>query len=103
MSAMASGLKKLDVDLKKTDFFITHLHVDHSGLASSLATDASTVFFNQKEADLVNKRPEGYWREMFDFYAANGFPQDELETSAASHPGRRYRASGAGLPRCERG
>lgn len=26
LEAMSTGLKELDIDLKKTDFFITHLH-----------------------------------------------------------------------------
>ena len=29
---MLTSLKKLEVDLARTDFFITHLHVDHLGL-----------------------------------------------------------------------
>jgi glyoxylase-like metal-dependent hydrolase (beta-lactamase superfamily II) len=32
MNAMQAGLKKLGVDIKNTDFFITHLHADHLGL-----------------------------------------------------------------------
>ena len=30
MNAMQSGLKQLGVDIRKTDFFITHLHLDHT-------------------------------------------------------------------------
>jgi len=29
MNAMQSGLKQLGVEIRKTDFFITHLHLDH--------------------------------------------------------------------------
>ena len=36
MNAMQTGLKELGVDLRKTDFFITHLHADHLGLVSTL-------------------------------------------------------------------
>ncbi len=90
MGAMSASLARLDVDLEKTDFFITHLHVDHSGLVPNLATDTSAVYFNQKEASMVSDRPEGYWQEICAFYALNGFPQDELKASMESHPGRRY-------------
>ena len=44
MDVMSSGLKELNVDLKEADFFITHLHADHLGLVSNLATDTSTIY-----------------------------------------------------------
>ena len=42
-SAMQTGLRKLEIDLRKTDFFITHLHDDHIGLVPKLATDNSKI------------------------------------------------------------
>ncbi len=90
---MSSSLERLDVDLKKTDFFITHLHADHLGLTSSLATDTSTVYFNQKEATIVNAETFGdewHWQKRDESFLSNGFPEDELKRAAVSHPGRRY-------------
>ena len=43
LKPMLSSLRSLHVDLKKTDFFITHLHADHSGLVGKLATGTSRV------------------------------------------------------------
>ena len=51
--AMQGGLQQLDVDLAKTDFFITHLHADHFGLVSKLATDTSKIFFNRPEVEII--------------------------------------------------
>ena len=31
-----SGIKKLNIDIKKTDVLITHLHSDHCGLIAEL-------------------------------------------------------------------
>jgi len=76
MDALSSGLKELSVDLNKADFFITHLHADHSGLVSTLATDTSTIYFNQADARM------------------NGFPEDELQNAFQSHPGNRYSSRG---------
>jgi len=90
---MFSSLKKLNVDLQRTDLFITHLHADHLGMVSSLATDRSTVYFNQKEADIVNAEnaeKDKRWQELYWVYLANGFPKDELEKSMDNHPGRQY-------------
>jgi glyoxylase-like metal-dependent hydrolase (beta-lactamase superfamily II) len=86
---MLSGLEKLDVDLKKTDFFITHLHADHIGLVASLATDTSKIYFNQKEVSIVNS--ERRWQETYEpFYRSHGFPADELERAVKGHPAQRY-------------
>jgi glyoxylase-like metal-dependent hydrolase (beta-lactamase superfamily II) len=85
---MLSDLEKLHVDLKKTDFFITHLHADHLGLVSSLVTDTSRVYFNRKEATLINS--EWPWQKVYAFYLSNGAPEYELKKSLESHPGYRY-------------
>ena len=53
-NAMTSSLDELGVDLSKTDFFITHMPADHMGLMASLATEASTVYFNDEEAHIIN-------------------------------------------------
>jgi glyoxylase-like metal-dependent hydrolase (beta-lactamase superfamily II) len=85
---MLSNLEKLHVDLKKTDFFITHMHADHLGLVTSLVTDTSKVYFNREEAAAVNS--EGRWQEAYAFCLSNGFPEDELKKSLRGHPGYRY-------------
>jgi len=86
-----SALKKLNVDLDRTDFFITHLHADHSGLVGKLATDTSKVYFNKIEAPFISFQPKpDYWKEHFIFYAANGFPEDEMQRVWQGHPGYRY-------------
>jgi len=90
---MSTALAGLNVDLKKTDFFITHWHVDHLGLAGRLATDTSTVYFNEVEASEINdisRGEENWWGKIVAIYLANGFPVDELKISAQSHPGRRF-------------
>ena len=65
MHEMLSCLGGLSVDLKKTDFFITHLHADHLGLVGNLTTDTSKVYFNELEASIVNSEGvEGRWRQL---------------------------------------
>jgi glyoxylase-like metal-dependent hydrolase (beta-lactamase superfamily II) len=88
---MLSALKKLEVDLSRTDFFITHLHSDHSGLVETLATDTSKVYFNKLEASFAAfQSSEKYWEELLAFYQSNGFPNDEIEQVRKGHPGYRY-------------
>jgi len=86
-----SALQKLGIDLSRTDFFITHLHADHSGLVGVLATDTSKVYFNRTEARSIDSQPsEDYWKRHFVFYGANGFPEDEMGRVWRGHPGYRY-------------
>jgi glyoxylase-like metal-dependent hydrolase (beta-lactamase superfamily II) len=88
---MHSALEKLNIDLNKTDFFITHLHADHSGLVGVLATDTSKIYFNKPEASFVNLQPnEDYWKKQYVFYAVNGFPEAEMKRVWQGHPGLRY-------------
>ncbi|MFC1980469.1 MBL fold metallo-hydrolase [Chloroflexota bacterium] len=90
---MSTALARLNVDLKKTDLFITHWHVDHLGLAGGLATDTSTVYFNQVEASAISDISRGeqkWWGKMVATYLSNGFPADDLKLSAESHPARHF-------------
>ena len=91
-NAMQTGLRELEIDIRKTDFFITHLHSDHLGLVSNLATSTSTIYFNQKDAERFNS---GIRLDHFvDFARLNGFPEDELQAALGSHPGLKYRSKG---------
>jgi glyoxylase-like metal-dependent hydrolase (beta-lactamase superfamily II) len=89
LEAMQAGLRKLGVDLRKTDFFITHLHADHFGLLSSLVTETSKIYFNQPDA---NRFRAGFRLDDFAHFARlNGYPEGELEASLQSHPGFKFR------------
>jgi len=88
---MASGLESLSVDLTKTDFFITHLHVDHAGLVSTLASSTSKIYFSEIDASMTNQVTSGdVWQQSNNLYKAHGFPEGELEKAMAMHPARRY-------------
>ena len=92
MSVMSTGLKELDIDLEKTDFFVTHLHADHLGLVSTLASDTAIVYFNQPDAAAINSGTN--WDRNSDFVVMNGFPEDERKKAIENHPGRRYSGQG---------
>jgi len=88
LEAMQAGLRELNINLPKTDFFITHLHADHFALLSKLATTTSQVFFNRTETELVEA--PGWWEPMVAYAAKNGFPENELQKAIESHPGREF-------------
>jgi len=92
MDVLSAGLRELGVDLEKADFFITHLHADHLGLVSNLATDTSIVYFNQPDAAIINST--GYWQRATDLARINGFPEYELQSAFRNHPGYKYSSRG---------
>jgi glyoxylase-like metal-dependent hydrolase (beta-lactamase superfamily II) len=90
--ALSSGLTELKVDLRETDFFITHLHADHLGLVSELATERSKIYFNQPDAAIIGSAEAGqthYGRAQL-----HGFPEAEFQKALMGHPGRRYSPKG---------
>ncbi len=88
MEAMTAALEALKVDLKKTDFFITHHHADHLGLIVNLTTDTSTVYANATELGLV--LDEEGWQAECNLFYSNGLPEGALKKAMEGHPGRRY-------------
>lgn len=88
LEAMLNGLQRLGVDLKQSNIFITHLHADHFGLVSKLASDSSDIFFSRPEKELMESW-EGF-DAMIVYAAKNGFPKSQLQAALAKHPGARY-------------
>ena len=88
--ALTSGLRECGVNLEEADFFITHMHADHSGLVSSLAADAARVYASREDADVITATATGHWDDQTDFARIRGFPEEELERALGGHPGRKY-------------
>ena len=88
LNAMHEGLRELDIDLNRTDFFITHLHADHFGLVARLTTDDSRIYFNRPEAELIETW-EGF-EPMIKYAGTNGFPENQLRAALQQHPGHKF-------------
>lgn len=88
LDALSGGLRRLNIDLARTDFFITHLHADHFGLVSKLATPTSQVYFNRPDAEFIEAK--GWWEPMLAAAAKNGFPEPQLREAIEQHPGYKH-------------
>jgi glyoxylase-like metal-dependent hydrolase (beta-lactamase superfamily II) len=93
LKGMLTGLSELRIDLRKTNFFITHMHTDHLGLVSNLANEASTIYFNERDVDGIDFF-DLHQDKFMRFARTNGFPEDELQALFYNHPGYRYRSRG---------
>ncbi len=90
LKVMLSALRELGLDMGQTDFFITHLHADHFGLVTKLATNTSRIFFNKPDKEILEVS-DG-WKYILDYAGGHGFPEYELKKALESHPGYRYRS-----------
>jgi glyoxylase-like metal-dependent hydrolase (beta-lactamase superfamily II) len=88
LEAILAGLDEAGADLGKTDFFVTHMHADHSALVPKLARDGSRVYFNRPDAEVF----EGVspWETILEYAGRNGFPEDELRAALQNHPGYKH-------------
>ncbi|MFA5537510.1 MAG: MBL fold metallo-hydrolase [Bacillota bacterium] len=88
--ALFKGIKELELDLSKTDLFVTHMHADHSGLIGKVASPSSTIYCSRPDADMINM--QGNLMELMKgFITVGGFPPDEYQIAIEKHPGYRYR------------
>lgn len=96
IDAMEIALKELNLDLSRTDLLVTHLHADHTGLVSYLASPQSRVYASNTDAEAINRFLGGlrklHWNLMAEFAYENGF--SNAKKAITSHPGLKYPSSG---------
>jgi len=93
LEVMEQSLKELQIPLAKTDFFITHMHSDHSGLVGTLATDSSKIYCSQPDGEIIlSPALDSYM--LLESAKAHGFPEPELQHVLARHPGFKYAPQG---------
>ncbi len=83
-TALIEALQELDTNMERTDFFITHLHEDHFGLAPVIASNVSTIYLNFPEA-FFWRDPEK-WKRGFIHGKKLGFPTEELQSFISDTP-----------------
>ena len=61
MEVMQTGLHEIGIDLKYTDFYITHNHADHYALVPSLTKNTSTIYINRLDKEYLEKWEDRSW------------------------------------------
>lgn len=80
LNAMLTALHLLKIDLAKTDFFITHYHVDHIGAALRLANQGSCIYINRIETRMIDALGSGeLLADIKAFFLTSGFPEEDPE------------------------
>lgn len=81
MQIMTESIKKIGIDLQKSDFFITHSHRDHLGLVPRLMQNGSIIHIDQQEASNIRRIESGeLTEEIIDFIMTSGFPEKKIKT-----------------------
>ncbi len=79
MQAMDEGLRRIDVDTAKSDFFITHSHPDHCALVSRLVREGSVIYIDRREAEVIESvRSGAMFADFQNFVRLTGFPESDL-------------------------
>lgn len=89
---LGQSLSEIGVEPKSLDLFITHLHADHNGLTSRLATPDSRIFCGRVDGEIINSeiQDRAEWSNLLRTLGQHGFPDQELAEVEATHPGRIY-------------
>jgi len=87
-SALLDAFDQLVIDLTRTDFFVTHLHADHVGLAGEISDKKATIYFNEPDAEILLH--DNLWALVCRLTGRHGFPAELVDKAIDSHPGQRY-------------
>lgn len=93
LEALRSGLAEIGIDPEKSDYFMTHHHLDHFGLISQVMGDKSTIYINRAEARFIEEIAS--WSIIPDtirFLEALDFPEKDPMKVIHEMLGDEYRA-----------
>lgn len=77
--ALMKGLEELNIDLNKTDIFLTHLHSDHAGLINKLQTENSVTYMGKTDYEYILKNLSGTTKPLMEKrFHEEGFPLETL-------------------------
>lgn len=89
-NALIDGLNELDIDINKTEMFLTHMHSDHTGLVPSVMKEDSTIYMSEVDYEYVKLMLNNYWAKNEENYIKEGFPKNELAALWTSNPAKIY-------------
>ncbi|MDU1912379.1 MBL fold metallo-hydrolase [Fusobacterium sp.] len=93
--ALIENLKKLNVDMEKTDIFLTHLHSDHTGLINKIAHENSKIYIGKTDYEYIVENLKGLnWKESEKRFASEGFPYEIIERLRKTNQARIFAPDG---------
>lgn len=84
--------KELNLKPENTILFLTHLHSDHTGLATYLEEIGLTIYASKMDGDLLNnsvEKSDSMWQDTIQQGVWQGLEEDKLDIE--DHPGFKFR------------
>lgn len=89
IDSLFKGLEELNIDIKNTELFITHLHSDHSGMAGIFNEAGVKIYAGEVDGAYINKMTSPtYWEEFDKSKILLDLDRDKV--SFGEHPGYKY-------------
>jgi glyoxylase-like metal-dependent hydrolase (beta-lactamase superfamily II) len=89
---MEKAIEWLGLDLSRTDFFVTHHHLDHFGSVSRFLRETSSVYISKPEADFIDRIVSGEVEaETGAFLEILGFPEKNPTKVVSQFYGNEFR------------
>jgi glyoxylase-like metal-dependent hydrolase (beta-lactamase superfamily II) len=89
LEALQHGLEELEIDIGKTEMFLTHMHSDHTGLVTKVMKKDSVIYMSRIDYDYMTNAVN-FWNERDIKFKSEGFPEDELHRIISVNPAKVY-------------
>ena len=90
--AMSGALNSLGVAGVDLDFFLTHMHADHSGLAATISGPGAVFYASEKDGLAINNTTRGpeYWTGFLRRMIPHGMSEEQITQLSELHPAILY-------------
>ena len=93
--ALWSGVEELNLDLRKTSLFLSHLHTDHTGLAGEFADRNCPIYMGRIDYNYMTDLRNGDSMLIMEkVFQQEGFPAEELARHVMGNQGRWHGGGG---------
>lgn len=89
LEVLSRAYGELGVDLNRTDFLSTHLHVDHMGLIGKLARPEAKKYMNSVDSDFLKENRD--WSKLIKITSMAGFSPEKLPFVGKNHPMQKFK------------
>lgn len=89
---ITKAFEELNIKPENTILFLTHLHSDHTGLASYFEEIGLTIYISKIDGDLLNNsvyKSDQMWQNVIENAKLQGLEEDQLDIE--DHPGYKFR------------
>lgn len=87
--ALQEGLRAAGAEKDPLDVFLTHIHTDHTGLASEVVRPGGALYLGEGDFPFTHQAYEdAYWAGIDQRFLREGFPVEELKATRGTNPAR---------------